>query len=157
MLFTIKQLIDHVQSTSGLSGKRWIPVRPRQLSGIDGLKQRISHATRVLTGELDVIDWTPPPVPRELPAVLVKGETLKLEPGFKLTSFKINMVTRNDTTPLQTKTTVAWVKIPGTNPYWSSKVTTEHGEFTLSVDVDAGNVQLISGSIEGIWFTYIAE
>lgn len=57
MLFKVKELLDFVGSNSANFNGKWGPVRPMQLTGLGGLKQRIKHAVGVLTGKYDVIDW----------------------------------------------------------------------------------------------------
>lgn len=159
MLFTIKQLIEHVQTTSGQVGNRWIPVRPLQLTGLGGLKQRIVHAYRVLKGELDVVDWSVKKTsPRELRGLVV-GETLfNLVPGVMPTSIKVVAVGKNaNGTTVQTKAKMDWVKVSGNNPFWEAKVTTEQDSFSLRYDESRNAVLLISSKITAVAITYLVE
>lgn len=57
-LFNIQELIEYAESTKQEIRGYWYPVRPKQLSGLGGLKQRICHALKVLTGKADVVEWS---------------------------------------------------------------------------------------------------
>lgn len=159
MLFTIKQLIAHVQSTSGQVGNRWVPVRPLQLSGLGGLKQRISHAYRVLKGELDVVDWkvgTLPP--RELRTLLTLDTPQELPIGVNPTSIKVISAafgTLVDQTPIKPK--IEWVKCPDVNPYWTSRIESMHGRFILDFNQDTRKVTLTGTAANAVMITYLVE
>ncbi|QBZ70601.1 hypothetical protein pETSU_020 [Edwardsiella phage pEt-SU] len=159
MLFTIKQLVEHVQSTSGLVGNRWVPIRPLQLTGLGGLKQRIVHAYRVLKGELDVVDWkVGTSTPRELRALLSADSSQELSAGLSPTSIKVISVGVGDSAAQKpVKAKMDWVKHSGTNPFWTGKVQTDEGNITLRLDQDARKVILSSSNISTAVVTYLVE
>ncbi|EBY9764056.1 hypothetical protein D5W64_13160 [Salmonella enterica subsp. enterica serovar Saintpaul] len=64
-LFNIQELIEHAESTKQEIRGNWYPVRPKQLSGLGGLKQRIHHALQVLTGKADAVEWSFRPIKKK--------------------------------------------------------------------------------------------
>lgn len=95
--FNIQELVEHVESTQQEIRGRWYPVRPRQLTGLGGLKLRIKGAIQVLLGKADTVEWSLRPIkvkkvtePKDMKMCIAANVLNPMPVGFDHASLRVH-------------------------------------------------------------------
>lgn len=157
--FNIQELVEHVETTQQEIRGKWYPVRPLQLTGLDGLKLRIKGAIQVLLGKADTVEWSLRPIkdkvkktdPVPVSIMLVDNTPVSIPNHLDFSTLKITgmkvlgpqgpMYTEeyNDTTPWE------HVIFPDTH-FWQKELRTKRGSITITFSTDAPIPYLIMRS-----------
>lgn len=96
--FNIQELVEYTETTQQEIRGNWYPVRPRQLTGLGGLKLRIKGAIQVLLGKADTVEWSLRPVkqkkttvtvPKPMEMTIVAGVLTPMPKGFDYSSLYV--------------------------------------------------------------------